>query len=62
MVPDHLHASWVMMADPGALGVDRTAFYSALIGGQFFHAFVCKTRFASVFRHGIFNNSMMLYG
>jgi hypothetical protein len=41
---------------------DRTAYYSALVGGQFFHTFVCKTRFASIFQHGIFNNTMMLYG
>jgi hypothetical protein len=40
----------------------RTAFYCSLVAGQFWHAFVCKTRVASMFQHGLFNNSVMNYG
>jgi hypothetical protein len=28
---------------------------------QVFHAFVCKTRYVSMFTHGLFNNAMMNY-
>jgi hypothetical protein len=39
----------------------RGAFYTSTVFAQVFHAFVCKTRYVSMFTHGIFNNAMMNY-
>ncbi|GAB9476274.1 putative hydrolase [Globisporangium polare] len=38
------------------------SWYIALVMGQFFHVWMCKTRRISIFRHGIFNNIVMVYG
>ncbi|GLE11299.1 hypothetical protein PINS_up023665 [Pythium insidiosum] len=40
----------------------RSAWYVALVGCQFFHVWVCKTRRASLFTHGFTNNVSMIYG
>ncbi|KAJ0410509.1 hypothetical protein ATCC90586_008316 [Pythium insidiosum] len=40
----------------------RSAWYVALVGCQFFHVWVCKTRRASLFTHGIASNISMIYG
>uniref|UniRef100_K3WV12 Cation-transporting P-type ATPase N-terminal domain-containing protein n=1 Tax=Globisporangium ultimum (strain ATCC 200006 / CBS 805.95 / DAOM BR144) TaxID=431595 RepID=K3WV12_GLOUD len=36
--------------------------YIALIGCQFFHVWMCKTRRVSIVKHGLFNNTVMIYG
>ncbi|TYZ65115.1 hypothetical protein PybrP1_005692, partial [[Pythium] brassicae (nom. inval.)] len=38
------------------------SWYIALVLCQFFHIWMCKTRRASIFRHGVFNNIVMVYG
>ena len=38
------------------------SWYIALIFCQFFHVWVCKTRRASIFRHGVMNNAATVYG
>jgi len=40
----------------------QTAYWVMAPGTQVFHIFMCKTRFISVFRHGFFNNIVLLYG
>jgi len=40
----------------------QTAFWAMAPGTQVFHIFMCKTRFVSIFRHGWFNNVVLLYG
>jgi hypothetical protein len=39
-----------------------TAWYVTQVLSQFVHVWLCKTRFVSLFEHGVFNNSMMNYG
>jgi hypothetical protein len=33
-----------------------------LILGQFFHVYVCKTRFMPIWEHGLLDNTLMNYG
>eukprot|EP00879_Flechtneria_rotunda_P033136 GHRR01036672.1.p1 GENE.GHRR01036672.1~~GHRR01036672.1.p1 ORF type:complete len:117 (+),score=10.16 GHRR01036672.1:158-508(+) len=40
----------------------QSAWYVTLISSQFWHIWVCKTREESIFRHGIFRNTVTLYG
>jgi sodium/potassium-transporting ATPase subunit alpha len=40
----------------------QTGYWVALVGTQFFHIWMCKTRFLSVFTHGLFHNMMMNFG
>jgi len=37
-------------------------YYWGLVGSQFFHIWLCKTRTVSVFKHPIFANRKTLYG
>lgn len=45
-----------------ASGEAAGAYWWILVMSQVFHIFMCKTRFASLAQHGIFNNMVMLYG
>ncbi|GAB9476426.1 putative hydrolase [Globisporangium polare] len=38
------------------------SWYIALVACQFCHVWTCKTRRVSLFRHGLFNNAVMVYG
>lgn len=40
----------------------RAAWYIALVMGQFFHLFMCKTRRASIWRHGLTSNTITIFG
>lgn len=40
----------------------QAAWYVTLICCQFWHIWVCKTREASIFKHGIFRNPVTLWG
>jgi len=40
----------------------QTAYWATVVGCQFFHITQCKTRSASVFKHGLFQNTMMNFG
>eukprot|EP00775_Hariotina_reticulata_P010474 gene10474-10632_t len=40
----------------------QSAWYVTLICSQFWHIWVCKTRVESIFAHGIFRNTVTLYG
>nr|CAI99409.1 P-type ATPase [Pythium aphanidermatum] len=38
------------------------SWYIALVFCQFFHVWMCKTRRSSIFKHGLFKNTSMIYG
>jgi len=40
----------------------QTGYFMMLTGSQVLHIFLAKTRFASVFHHGLFGNVVLLYG
>jgi sodium/potassium-transporting ATPase subunit alpha len=44
------------------IGRARGSWYVGLVIGQFFNIWMCKTRRSSVFKHGFFSNSAMIYG
>ena len=39
-----------------------SAYYATVVANQFWHVFVCKTRFVSIFEHGFFSNPITLGG
>jgi len=44
------------------LSESNACYYVCLVFSQFFHIWMCKTRRQSVFIHGFFSNTVMLYG
>jgi magnesium-transporting ATPase (P-type) len=40
----------------------QSAYWVMLTGSQLLHIFLSKTRYASIFQHGFFNNVVMMYG
>ena len=38
------------------------AYYATVVANQVFHVFVCKTRFVSIWQHGLFSNPVTLGG